>query len=32
VKIPTTYDEVARHDIWRKAMDAKITVIESNNP
>jgi hypothetical protein len=28
---PTTYDEAAKHDVWRKAMDAEIATIESNN-
>jgi transposase InsO family protein len=28
---PTTYDEAAKHDVWRKAMDAEIAAIENNN-
>jgi hypothetical protein len=28
---PITYDEAAKHDVWRKAMDAEIAAIESNN-
>jgi hypothetical protein len=28
---PTTYDEAAKHDIWKQAMDSEIAAIESNN-
>jgi hypothetical protein len=28
---PTTYEEVVKHEIWRKAMDLELEAIESND-